>query len=149
MTDFLEYCKQEELDNIVFVNFPRYLENVERHELTSLVKQVEGIVDQYGYQFLNLQQANEETGIDLNTDFYNSHHMNVYGQIKITEYLGNLVMNEYKITPIVQTPEAKANWEASAESTQEFFEMAKQFIQDGRATTIQENSDEWLFRDKK
>lgn len=148
LTDFLEYCKQEKLDNIVFVNFPRYLENMEQHDLTSLVKQVGDLVNQYGYQFLNLQQANEETGIDLNTDFYNSHHMNVYGQIKMTEYLGNLVMNEYKITPIVQTPEAKANWEASAESTQEFFEMAKQFVQDGHATTIQEDSDEWLFRDK-
>ena len=98
---------------------------------------------------LKLQKANEETGITLNTDFYNSHHMNMYGQIKMTEYIGNLVMNEYKITPIVQTPEAKANWEASAESTQEFFEMAKQFIQDGHGTTIQENSNEWLFRDKK
>ena len=116
LIDFLEYCKQEKLDNIVFVNFPRYLENMEQHNLTSLVKQVGDLVNQYGYQFLDLQNAGEETGIDLNTDFYNSHHMNMYGQIKMTEYLGNLAMNEYKITPIVQTPEAKANWEASAES---------------------------------
>lgn len=149
LIDFLEYCKQEELDNIVFVNFPRYLENVERHELTSLVKQVEGIVDQYGYPLLNLQNAMEEAGIDLNTDFYNSHHMNVYGQIKMTEYLGNLVMNEYKITPIVQTPEAKANWEASAKNTQVFFDIAKQELESGSGITLQESADEWLFRNEK
>lgn len=149
LIDFLEYCKQEKLDNVVFVNFPRYLENVERHDLTSLVKQVEGLVNQYDYQFLNLQNAGEETGIDLNTDFYNSHHMNVYGQIKMTEYLGDLVMNTYKITPVKQTPEAKANWEASAESTQEFFEIARQALESGHGITLQENSDEWLFRHKK
>lgn len=149
LIDFLEYCKQEKLDNVVFVNFPRYLENVERHDLTSLVKQVEGLVNQYDYQFLDLQNTGEETGIDLNTDFYNSHHMNMYGQIKMTEYLGDLVMNTYKITPVKQTPEAKANWEASAESTQEFFEIAEQFLQNGYVTTIQEDSYDWLFRDKK
>lgn len=149
LIDFLEYCKQENLDNIVFVNFPRYLENEERHELMPLVSQVEEIAGQYGYPTMNLQYASAETGIDRETDFYNSHHMNVHGQIKMTEYIGNLVMNEYKITPIAQTTEAKANWEASAESTQEFFEMAKQFIRDGHAATIQENYDAWLFRDKK
>lgn len=149
LIDFLEYCKQEKLDNIVFVNFPRYLENEERHDLMSLVSQVEEIAGQYGYPTLNLQYASAETGVDRETDFYNSHHMNVYGQIKLTEYIGNLVMNEYKIVPTVQTPEAKKNWEASAESTKEFFELAKQFIRDGHATTIQENYDAWLFREKK
>lgn len=149
LIDFLEFCKEEELENIVFVNFPRYLENEEGHDLMSLVDQVEEMANQYGYPLLNLQEQKEEIGIELNKDFYNSHHMNVYGQMKLTEYLGSLVMNEFKITPTKQTPAATTNWEASAKSTQEFFELAEQAIRDGNATTIQEDFDAWLFRNKK
>lgn len=149
LIDFLEYCKEEELDNIVFINFPRYLENEENHDLMSLVAQVEEIAGEYGYPLVNLQGTNEATGLDVRTDFYNSHHMNVYGQRKITRHIGNLVMNEYGITPRVQSPEATANWEASARSTQEFFQLAEGYIEAGQAVTIQEDYDPWLFRNKK
>lgn len=149
LIDFLEYCKAEGLDNIVFINFPRYLENEDRHDLMSLVVQVEEIAGQYGYPLVNLQGTNDVTGLNEKTDFYNSHHMNVYGQRKITNHIGNLVMNEYGITPTVQSPKATANWEASARSTQEFFRLAEEAIKAGNATTIQEDFDPWLFRDKK
>lgn len=149
LIDFLEYCKEEKLDNIVFINFPRYLENEADHDLMSLVAQVEKIAGEYGYPLVNLQGTNEVTGLDEKTDFYNSHHMNVCGQRKITKHIGNLVMNTYGITPTAQSPEAAANWQAAARSTQEFFELAERYIREGQAVTLQENENVWIFRQNK
>lgn len=146
LTDFLEYCKAENLQNVVFVNFPRYLLNEEQHDLPRLVDQVEEIVKGYGFQLLDLQNEKETIGIDHETDFYNSHHLNVYGQMKLTEYIGDLVINGYGIVPLDQSPESKAQWETAANCTTEYFEMAKRAIEDGQKLEIYEDHEIWFAR---
>lgn len=148
LTDFLEYCKAENLRNVVFVNFPRYLLNEEQHDLPQLVDQVETIVTEYGYSLLDLQDQKEAIGIDHKTDFYNSHHLNVYGQIKLTEYFGSLVTENYQIVPTALSPEAQKQWERAAGCTEEFLEMAKEFIGDETEITIEEMEDVWIFRNE-
>ena len=56
LNEFLDYCEKENLeDRIVFVNFPRFLQNESTHNLLAMVKRVEEILNARGYELLNLQ----------------------------------------------------------------------------------------------
>ena len=145
LVEFLEYCKSRNL-NVVFTNFPRYLADENQHTLMFLLNQAAPIVAQYGYPLLNLQKEADAIGIDTSHDYYNVHHLNIYGQIKLTDYLGNLIVNEYGLTPRPQSESNKLEWEHCASNTKEYIEMAKDAIQSGNDILIHENAVHWKFR---
>lgn len=146
LMEFLDYCKSENLDNIVFVNFPRLIADEDNNTVMVLLKQVDEILNTYDYPLLNLQPEMERIGIDKNRDFYNEHHMNIYGQKKMTEYLGNLLLNEYGLTPRAQSARSKQQWEACVPNYKEFVEMADRAIQAGDDLLLSEANDIWIFR---
>lgn len=113
LIDFLKYCKSEQLDNIVFVRFPHKLDNYNSYIRANLANNVGSIVEQYGFEYLNLDQKMEDMNIDYLNDFYNPEHLNIYGQIKLTDYLGNLIVSKYNVIPIQQTQTNTMHWEKS------------------------------------
>ena len=143
LVDFLECCKENQLDQVVFVNFPRAVYGEEAHCLLSPIDDVEEIVNSYGYLLVNFHNMKDEIGIDDNTDFYNSHHLNVYGQMKMTSYLGRVLIDDYHLIPMKQSNESKARWEESARCTQLFFDMVNQAIKDGLELTFCESCEQW------
>jgi hypothetical protein len=145
LIDFLNYCRSEGLDNVVFVNFPRYIEDEQNHSLLARVDQVGGIVSDYGFQFIDLQHTMNEIGIDVTHDYFNTHHHNIYGQIKISDYFGKLVRDVYGIIPMKQSEENTAQWKQCAVSTMKFFKLAHQAVNDGNPLWLNEYADEWLF----
>lgn len=145
LVEFLEYCKSRNL-NVVFTNFPRYLADENRHSLIFLLDQAAPIIAQYGYPLLNLQKEADAIGIDTAQDYYNEHHMNTYGQLKVTDYLGSLIVNEYGLTPKIQSERNKLEWDLCASNTQEYIKMAKDAIQSGTGMLIHENAVQWKYR---
>ena len=111
-----------------------------------LLNQAAPIVAQYGYPLLNLQKEADAIGIDTSHDYYNVHHLNIYGQIKLTDYLGNFIVNEYGLTPRPQSESNKLEWEHCTSNTKEYIEMAKDAIQSGNDILIHENAVHWKFR---
>ncbi len=146
LLDFLDFCDQEGLTNVVFVNFPRYLENEEHHSLTSCIRMVSGIVESRGYRFFDLQKDFDAIGLDVTRDFYNSHHLNVYGQRKVTDYFGRLTFDTLGVAPMPQTAENARAWTEAAACAQAFYTLADQAIQENNPIWIDELADEWLFR---
>ena len=65
LVEFLEYCQQEHLDNVVFVNFPRYIQHEEKSDLLSRVNDIQTVVLEYGFDFLNLQKEIPLWGISF------------------------------------------------------------------------------------
>jgi len=145
LVEFLNYCKEKNL-NIVFTNFPRNLADETNHSLLFLLKQAEAIVDQYGYPIWNLQDEVETIGIDKKLDYYNEHHLNIYGQVKLTDYIGSKVISEYGLTPRAQSESNKLEWETCASNTREFIQMAMEAIQSGNDLSIFETANCWVFR---
>ena len=139
LRELLQYCREKNLKNVVFLNFPRYFQNENNNDLLSRVENVRQIVESYGFDFIDLHQEKEQIGLDHGTDFYNSHHLNVYGQQKVTDYLGSIVMDRYGLVPREQTAENKARWQDSAFFSGVFYEVAQELIAAG------ENS--WLGTD--
>lgn len=145
LTDFLEFCKQNSL-NVIFTNFPRKIANQGDYYLLHLLGQAKTIIDQYGYPVLNLQDEIDSIGIDEYQDFADMYHLNIYGQIKMTDYLGKIIMNEYGLSPRTQSNTNQLEWETCASNTQEYIKMALDTIQTGTHILIHETAGCWLYR---
>lgn len=143
LIDFLECCQEQQLEDIIFVNFPRAISGEEAYRLLSNVNAAEKIVNGYGYQLINFHDIKDEIGIDDNADFYNSHHLNVYGQTKMTSYLGRMLTETYHLVPREQNPENIERWEESAACTQLFFDMVKQAMETGTEIWFSESCEQW------
>ena len=132
LIDFLSYCREQKLENVVFVNFPRYLAEAanedEVHNLLVFAEEVGAIIEEYGFRFIDLQERADEVNIDFKTDFYNPHHLNTFGSRKVTEYLGRMFIDEFGVVPMTQSAENKAMWENTADYTRKYFEWSNQLI---------------------
>lgn len=97
LKNLLEYCKQEKLTNVIFTNMPRYYskkmlpERLRNNAAKALIKQ-------YGFECIDMDDYTEEIGLNPEKDFYNPNHLNIYGQKKLTKYLGNLLDTRYHLS---------------------------------------------------
>ncbi len=124
LEEFLSFCREENLENIVFLRLPH--KNADKQK--SLVDQIENRVREYGYPFLNLEEHKTDMGLDVLQDYYNSEHLNIYGQSKLTTYLGDLIVNEYGVVPVVQSEKNRLHWETCAAYYHDFYAYAHGLI---------------------
>lgn len=133
---FLEYCKSEHL-NVVFLRCPHKLVDEGTHYSFRQANRVGEIVGEYGFEFLNLDKQTHEIGLDYLNDFYNSDHLNVYGQKKMTDYLSKIILSDYGVTPMPQNDANKAAWNKAAETTNRFYDYTE--------TRLENGTDGWLY----
>lgn len=131
LREFLQYCQEKNLQNVVFVNFPRHIQDESHSDLLARVDHVQQIISEYGFDFLDFQKEQAAIGIDQQTDFYNSHHLNIYGQQKLTNYLGSTLMDRYHLTPRAQSPENQAQWQECAFFTEKYFTIVDELTAAG------------------
>jgi len=112
LVDFLEFCKDEEITNIIFARFAH--RNSAAH--THAVAQAAQVLADYGYDLLNLEEKHAEIGLDYHKDFYNDEHLNIYGMEKVTNYLGAYLADEVLGEPMAQSEENAAHWAQCAEA---------------------------------
>ena len=110
---------------MVFVRFPHHVDNkvYDRYQRTN---RIGDIIEEYGYDFYNYERYMDKVGIDLNTDFGNSEHLNVYGNEKMTDCIGKLLTEEYGVTPSQLTDKQKEEWKNSVDYTKRYIEYVKE-----------------------
>ena len=120
LIDFLEFCKKENLTNLVFTRFPHrnYVGHIAK------VSRVEELLNQYGYSLWNMEGKLDEIGLDINADFYDDEHVNIYGQEKMTEYIGSYLTTEWIDTPVAQSEKNAAHWKDCIEAYKSFHAYA-------------------------
>ena len=131
LIDFLEYCKKENLTNVIFVRFPHR----NYASFSDAVSHAEGVLAAYGYPLLNLEDWVEEIGLDFDRDFFDDEHTNIYGQEKITAYLGAYIAGEILDEPMEQTEENAKHWAECA--------AAYQIYHDYNYAMIERNYEAW------
>jgi len=136
LIDFLEYCKKENLSNIIFVRFPHR----NSPAYTDAMLQTEQILTEYGYPLLNLEERFDEIGLDLSGDFYDNEHLNIYGQEKLTTYLGGYLANEVLGSPIPQTEENARHWAECVSTLPMYRAYAYDMVEQGIERWIGEDS---------
>ena len=112
LREMLDYCKEKNL-NVLFMRVPHlvYKQTFDRVKRSNRAGE---IIRSYGYDYLNLERDWKKLGLDLKTDFYNYDHMNIYGAVKMTNYLGKLIRDKYNIVPEKLSDEQKERWDQSA-----------------------------------
>lgn len=138
LMELLAFCRDQQLDNIVFVRFPHKIMNDFRYLRFQRANRVGEIVREYGFPYLDMEQLTEEMLLDFECDYYDSDHMNIYGQLKLTEYLSTLITDEYGVEPMEQTPENRAHWDSCIPYANAYVEMATEYMDKVQARRLQE-----------
>ena len=110
LRDFCERAKQLGVENVLFVRFPH------RTVLSdpSVLSQLADIVREYGYGFLNCDEQMDSIGLELDGDFCDNEHMNVFGMEKFTAWFGQYLSEQYSLTA-AHSDKVTAEWARCAE----------------------------------
>lgn len=69
-----------------------------------------------GVNFLSCNKKYKEIGIDFSTDFYDTAHSNISGIVKVTNYIGKYIVDEYSLSETVLTKGQKADWDKATKA---------------------------------
>lgn len=138
LRECLEYCKSENIDNIVFVRFPHI---VNQKTLTRFYRgnRIGDIIAEYGYDYINFERNFDDTGLDVNTDFYNFDHLNIYGQRKFTEYFGGYIQEKYGISESTLSPSQKEEWDTCVKYYEAFSKYNFSLIENKKTKEVRED----------
>ena len=92
--DLLVYLKENKVDNVIFVNMPRFYEE-RMFESKRRINTAAKIVKAYGYPVYDFDNDVDKIGLDPKNDFYNFSHLNAYGQQKMSKYFYEQVVPKY------------------------------------------------------
>lgn len=127
LNELLDYCDQEKLQ-VLFVCAPYILSESD----WALFNSCADIMRERGYTFVNFNEYYDEIGLDFETDFSDTNHLNYFGSEKYTNYLMNYLCENYDL-PDHRGDPAYASWAddyaAYAKSSAEW--------RDGAVATVQ------------
>ena len=123
LVDFLTYCHDNNIENIVFARYPHCItkeeDNYVRFERNNTAAR---IIKENGFDYIDLDSYKEDIGLDPKTDFYNGEHMNAYGMKKTTTWFGRYLVEQYHLEPKEQTKHNKEQWNMSARYMKAFYQ---------------------------
>ena len=91
--------------------------------------------------FINLERDWKTIGIDTKTDFYNYDHLNVYGAVKVTEYLGKIIRDKYGVTPREISDKLKEEWRNAATYFNKIYRYSDWLMKNGYSEVKIEEDD--------
>ena len=115
----LEYCKEQGFENVLFIRAPHKDPLIE-----STSRELDEIISGYGYDYADFDALSDEIGIDREADFYNSEHMNVFGNEKFTRYFSRYITEHYDISTD-HSESTDSDWKTCADYTIDTFEILK------------------------
>ena len=131
LIEFLEFCKANKVNNIIFTRFPHKIMREEMVDRAYRGNRAEAIIKEYGFDFIHLERDYQDAKIDPNTDYYNDDHLNIYGAKKLTHYWGELLTTKYDVTHNELSDKQKNEWNYTVDYTNRFLALAEQRIKDG------------------
>lgn len=139
LIEFLEYCRSNDLDNVLFMRFPHKNMSDEEYKTFCRSNEAERIITTYGFPYLNLETAMDDIGLMYELDFYDAHHLNIDGSLRMTEYLCDILTDDFGLTPMEQTEENRARWDESIPYMNAFIELAFDRRDRGSSVRISES----------
>lgn len=94
LTNVIDYCKTENV-KVLFVVMPQAIEKEKRNNRQNTVVK---ILEENGFDVLDLREKIDEIGLDYKTHFYDEKHTNIHGSIRITDYISDYLIENYGFT---------------------------------------------------
>ncbi len=88
--DLLDYCEKKNVKVLFLVN-PQVLSKGRLAEQNTVLEMVE----ERGFDILDLRKHVDEIGLDPQIDYYNKSHTNIHGSIKVTDYISRYLIENY------------------------------------------------------
>ena len=137
LRDLLQYLKDEGIDNVLFMRAPHRITK-KSYPFYQRANEAEKIIKEYGFPYVNFETQKDEIGLSMMEDFYNNHHLNLYGQKKFTSYFGNYMVEHYDLKNSVHSEKVIKRWDKAAEDTEDCLEYVKTMIEDEKRSIINE-----------
>ena len=140
LNQVMDYCQQEEIPLLFVRSVHRVNTKDEKlYGYYQRANRAEEIIIQRGFPFLDLEQYDQEMGIDYRTDFYNNGHLNAAGQQKFTSFLSAYLVEECGVEPSALTGAQKKHWDKVARYTRLFQQHAIDLCNQGQRKYLSEN----------
>lgn len=135
---FLQYCKDNKFENVVFAKFPHRITKKKFYERFQMGNTMAEIIREYGFDYLDFENNCKDVGLDHKEDFYNDDHMNIYGQQKFTKYLGKILVDKYGVKKSELSENNKARWDSSAEYIKLYYKYFEKCHKEGKNAQLYE-----------
>ena len=133
----LQYLKDEQIDNILFMRIPHRITK-KTYPVYQRANEAEKIIKEYGFSYVDFEAQKEEIGLDMTEDFYNDHHMNLFGQKKFTDYFGAYLVEHYELKDSEHSEKIVKAWDNAAEDTDECISYTKKMLEKKKSKTMNE-----------
>lgn len=137
LRDLLQYLKDEGIDNVLFMRTPHRITK-KSYPFYQRANEAEKIIKEYGFPYVNFETQKDEIGLSMMDDFYNNHHLNLYGQKKFTNYFGNYMVEHYDLKDSVHLEKVIKECDKTAEDTEDCLEYVETMIEDKKRSIINE-----------
>lgn len=141
--DVVDACRKYPSVQFLFINTPHRISSDEVYRSYQTVNAMGAQLRQEGYDFINLESMTDAIGIVPETDFYNNNHLNLYGQYKLTRFLGRTLTEEYGLEGRAQSPENRQRWETCVAYQKRYYDLFEQEV----ARHIPGTFGKWLQED--
>ena len=91
LEDLAEYIDNNDI-KVLFVTVPQAIAN---ESVVAQLNSASDMLEEKGFDVLDMEQSIDELGLNLSTDYYNEQHLNIHGCIKFTKYLSEYLKSNY------------------------------------------------------
>lgn len=121
LREFLEECRESDIEHVLFVRFPHRVTGKKQIQAYQRFNRAARIVNEYGYEYVNLDDYCQEAGIEKPDDFFDSDHMMMNGQMKFTDFLAEYLTSRYHLEPSQLSEKQKQEWDECVKYTDAFY----------------------------
>ena len=118
MIKFLDYCKDNNVENIIFVRWPHR----NKYEVKENYETVTKLIESYGYSFINFGDCSDEIGIDPKNDYADDEHLNPIGAEKMTRYFARYMNDNYDVVG-EHSEKLTKEWDDCADKAKKIMEI--------------------------
>ena len=131
LRDFLQHCKDHEIRNLLFIRAPHVVTD-ETYKRFTRANTVKDIFDEYGFTYINFERDFNMMALDPEEYYYNYDHFNIYGAEKFTDYLSEILVEKFDITPTELDEKHKAEWEEGVEFYHKYYDYVDDYMKSGK-----------------
>lgn len=123
LRDLLEYAQNKEL-NVLFVATPRDHDEIYEGNMCYIKE----IINEYGFEMIDTNERFEELGFDYRYDMNDGAHTNIWGAVKVSDYIGKYIKENYLTGDIDHLESVTSDWDNAAITFYNMYENTEPVI---------------------
>lgn len=120
LNDLMDYCEQNSV-KVLFILTPQTLTESERFGKQNTTVDM---LEERGFDVLDLRKCTDEIGLDFSTDFYNEKHTNIHGSLKVTDYISRYLIENYGF----EDKRGKEEYSDWTEAAEKYYEKISEYL---------------------